>query len=266
VKSASKRNFFLDKTYLDCVDDAGNCFIFYSATMKFLFLKFNYSGYIFSDENNHVTTYQSYFHKSAINSENQGLGFSNAHFKIRGYWGKSDNQLESLLYRNASGIVSWNCHHPLSKCNITFQNHQFSGLGYAETLSLSIKPWELPIDELKWGRFLAAGIVIIWIQWLGEYPVNKIYMNGIEFNDATFASETVIFNGMKNRLTFSDSSVIRQARFSDHLSNVPWFKILINKAILSSLESKYKSKTIFEDGSGEIHHGWSIFEVVKWEH
>ena len=73
-------------------------------------------------------------------------------------------------------------------------------------------------------------------------------------------------NEGKNKLVFAEISVIRHVKFSDHLSKAPWLRVLLNKRILDSVELKYKSKTLFHDASGAIHAGWSIFEVVKWEH
>jgi hypothetical protein len=42
-------NYFIEKLYLDCIDDSGNCFIIYRAKLEFSFLSVYYSGLIFSD-------------------------------------------------------------------------------------------------------------------------------------------------------------------------------------------------------------------------
>jgi hypothetical protein len=265
VITRTKSNFFLGKTYFDCVDDAGNCFILYSATIKFFLFKIYYSAFIFSDQQDHITE-QSTFHKSTITTEKQLLTFFSRRLKISGNWRATTGSVESQLYSNSNGIVNWDCHHPLAQCNLIYNNHSFSGLGYAETLFLSIKPWHLPIDELRWGRFLAPGMAIIWIQWAGKNPINKIYLNGEEFNDALHSDKTIMFNKGTNQLLFSSISLIRQVKFGDHLARLPLLKLLVNKAMLHSLESKYKAKTTFTDVSGVVHQGWSIFEIVKWEH
>jgi len=265
VVTIFKNKFYLHKTYLDCVDDAGNCFILYSATIKLSLLKMYYSAFIFSDELNQRTE-RSTFHKSSIKTHKQLLTFSSKYLQITGNWEKAEGAVESLLYSTPDGIVNWHCHHPLASCNVVYKGRSFLGLGYAETLFLSIKPWELPIDELRWGRFLAPGIAITWIHWAGPNPINKIYLNGKEFNDALLEADSVKFNEGKKKLVFSDISLIRHVKFSDHISGTPWLKIFLNKAILNSVESKYKSKSAFTDAQGATHYGWSIFEIVKWEH
>ncbi|MBS1525409.1 MAG: hypothetical protein JST19_07160 [Bacteroidetes bacterium] len=257
--------FSLHKTYLDCVDDAGNCFILYDASIRLLFLKIGYSALVFSDRNNNLTEISS-FRRSNIAKNDRRLSFSNKRLKISGQWDAAGHPVESLLYRHGKGIVHWDCHHPSAHCIIDYQGHHFSGLGYGETLFLSIKLWRLPIEELKWGRFLAPGIAITWIQWKGKNPINRIYLNGRKYNDAEYGTHSVIFNGGTSQLEFSRISCISQAKFSGHLSKMPLLKLFLNKATLNSLESKYKAKSTFRDAGGVIHHGWVIFEVVKWEH
>jgi hypothetical protein len=226
----------------------------------------HYSGLIYSDSQNQVTEQKS-IHKSLLSASERTLAFSNKRFKLAGNWEKSESPIESILYQNGNGMVNWSCHHPLSLCNITYQNKTFSGWGYAETLFLSVKPWHLPIDELRWGRFLAFGISIIWIQWMGKNPINKVYLNGKEFNDAKIYPDQVLFDAGKNKIVFSEISVIRQVKFSNHLSGIPYLKILLSKTrILNTLETKYKSKGMFTSSAGFIHSGWCIYEIVIWTH
>ncbi len=260
-----KGSFYLHKIYLDFTDDTGNCFILYSATLSFCFFKINYAAFIYSDFNNQVTE-QSIHNKVDIEIAKDSLLFSNNKLGINGSWTKAAPAVEALLYRNKGGIVNWNCHHPLAQSNVTYKGQNFHGLGYAETIFLSVKPWKLPIDELRWGRFLAPGITITWIQWVGQNPINKIYFNGKEWNDAVYSVETILFNEGKSSLSFFNISLLRRVRFVEHLAKVPLLKLLLNKALMNSLEIKYKSGAIFTDDSGNKYQGRSIFEIVTWEH
>ena len=262
----SAGNFSLDKDYLDCVDDSGNCFIVYSAKIRFFLFTIDYASFIFSDQFDHLTE-QATFHKSIVSTNSGLVKVSNKHLKINASWEKAKEPFQSLLYSNSHGIVNWNCHHPIAHCDITYNNNRtFSGLGYAETLYLSIKPWELPIEDLNWGRFLTPGIAITWIRWTGRNPINKIYLNGKEFNDAQYLDDKIIFNEGKDVLSFSDPTIICEGKFSRHLSKIPLLKLFINKAFLKSTEFKYKSKTTYNSVFGTVYHGWSIFEIVKWKH
>lgn len=265
MTNPANHRFLLDKTYLDCIDDAGNCFILYAARLRFFFFNIHYTAFILSDHNNKITE-GSAFTRSHTSDDDNGFRFSNKGIGISGHWQQAEHPVASILYSQSNAEVNWNCHHPLAACTLYYRERRFQGLGYAENILLSIEPWKLPIDELRWGRFLAPGIAITWIQWLGKYPVNKIYLNGKEWNDAQHSFEAITFNEGKNKLVFSDSSSLRQVKFADHLRKVPLLKLFIPKGILNSVESKYKAVTAFTDDSGAIHHGWSIFEIIQWEH
>ena len=54
------------------------------------------------------------------------------------------------------------------------------GTGYAERLELSIRPWRLPIRELRWGRFVSEGASMAWIDWQGADPTEVIRALGYE--------------------------------------------------------------------------------------
>lgn len=264
VTNKKNSNFILDKTYLDCIDDAGNCFILYQATLRFWFFKIHYTALIFSNWQNQVTE-QSSFKSSTLLNNNGSINFSSKQLDINGQWQHPAHPVECLLYSNPKGVVYWDCHHPYATCSLNYHGTAYHGLGYVETLQLSIKPWQLPIDELRWGRFLAMGISITWIQWTGKNPVNKIYYNGIEMNDAVHYPKAISFNQGKNELTFSNPSIIREVKFKEHLSKIPLLKMFIKKSTLQSVETKYKSKTAFVDDGGIIQHGWSLFEVIQWK-
>ena len=263
--TSTKSGFFLEKTYMDYTDPAGNSFILYSASLHYYFLQFNYSGFIFSDENNQITKQKS-IHKSHLTNGNGQLSFSNRHFGITGSWSDAGPPISSQLYKNSSGTVYWNCHHPLAICQISFQNRAYSGLGYAETLILSIKPWRLPMDALRWGRFTADGVYVVWIQWTGAYPVNKIFLNGKEFNDAVYSENKIWFNGGRTRIELYKCEIIRQVNLVSHLSKISWLKLLLSATrILNSVETKYKSAADLITSEGVISSGRCIYENVKWE-
>jgi len=261
-----KSGFSLEKTYLDCIDHAGNCFILYSARLHFYFLQFNYSGFIFSDEKNLITERKSIY-KSALSSCGDKLIFVNKHFGLTGTWVRKEPPLSSVLFEKPEGRVEWICHHPLAQCQLTFRKSTYSGWGYAETLLMSVKPWLLHMDLLRWGRFITNEISVIWVQWIGKHSINKIFMNGKEFNDAEYFDDKIIFDGCRNRISFSNLVILRQVKLSSHLSKIPYLKLLLSKTrILRSLETKYKSSALLTTSEGESHSGRCIFEKVIWSH
>ena len=186
-------------------------------------------------------------------------------FKINGSWERSDAPIAISLYKdNQNHELIWNCHHPKSRTIIKYNGKIYKGFGYAESLSLPVKPWNLPINELRWGRFLSDSSTVIWISWKGKFPVNRIFLNGIEKNDAIYHDEIVSFDDGIYKLEFSDITIIRKGRLLNLFSGFSFLKILFDRRILNTMEIKYKAKTIFSRNSSILSEGWSLFEIVTW--
>jgi len=264
MMSLKKSNFNVAKTYFDCIDDEGNCFIIYWARLEFSIIKINYSGLIFSNAKGKIAE------KSSLIKFNRPVIFdnlimNNPHLQIKGYWKRIDPAVSSLLYQDCKGNeLFWNCHHPKTQTSIEYKNKIYSGFGYAETLLLPIKPWQLPIDELRWGRFLSEKTTILWINWKDQHCLNKLYLNGTLFEDAMFEETKIVFGKGKYRLVFEQPMVIRKAKLSGVIAKMPWLKILFNSKILNTVELKYKSRSSFIVDSLTNEKGWSLYEIVTW--
>jgi hypothetical protein len=256
--------FKLEKLYLDCIDDTGNCFIIYWAKLEFIFMRIFFSGLIFADSKS-ITNEESTLKKTPRPVINELLFLNNDLFQIRGDWKRTDDSLSLLLFKDAmNNELVWNVHHPKALTEIIYKDSFYKGFGYAETLFLSIKPWNLPIKELRWGRFLSDHFTIIWIHWKGKHPLNKVFCNGVEYNDAIFEEERVIFGGGIFHLMFQEISILRKGKLSNALSKMPWLKIIINRSILNTVETKFKAKTILSRDLKISANGWSLFEIVTW--
>ena len=257
-------SFKIEKLYLDCIDDQGNCFIIYWAKVKFFFLRFVYSGLIFCDAKG-IVTEKSTIRKTPKPEINGTILFNNKFLKTDISLKRTDNAIVSSLYKDSgNNELLWNCHHPKALAEIMYNGNTYKGFGYSETLFSPIKPWNLPIDELRWGRFLSDSYTLIWISWVGTYLINKIFLNGAEFNDAIFENDIIIFGEGAYRLQFSEIKLIRKGKLSGLFLRMPLLKMLLNRRILNTLEIKYKAITHFSKSSVSLAKGWSLYEVVTW--
>ncbi len=262
MKSGRTKKFKLEKLYLDCIDDSGNCFIIYWAQFEFWFIRVIYSGLIFSDTDG-TTIEKSSLKRIPGPPLNELLYFNNHLLQIRGSWNGTDDPLSLVLLKDGmNNELTWDCHHPKALVEIVFQEQTFKGFGYAETLFLNRKPWNLPIEELRWGRFLSADYTITWIQWKGNYPVNKIFCNGKEYSDSIIEEDRIVFGKGLFHLLFSELSIIRSGKLSNLFSMMPWMKVIFNNRILNTLEIKYKTKSTLNQNSKTLANGWSLFEIV----
>jgi len=257
-------SFNLEKVYFDCIDEEGNCFVIYWANLKLSYIKLVYSGLIFSNSEG-LCIEKSSLKKVSKPLVTDLLQFNNPRLKVIGDWRRLDAPISILLYTDKQGKeLFWNCHHPKTFTNVVYNNKTFQGLGYAETLSLPIKPWQLPIDELRWGRFLSEHYTIIWIHWKGKNPINKIICNGTIYEDAIFEENRVLFDNGMSVLNFQETTIIRKGKLSNVLSRMPWLKIIFNSRILNTKEIKYKAQTSFSKNLITLDKGWSLFEIVTW--
>jgi hypothetical protein len=227
-------------------------------------MRFVYSGLIFCDTEG-VTTEKSILRKTQKPVINGTINFNQEFLKIGVSLKRADDPIIRSLYKDSeSNELIWNCHHPKALAEMIYNGNIYKGFGYAETLFSPVKPWNLPIDELRWGRFLSDSYTLIWINWKGGYPVNKLFFNDIEYNDAVFENDIIIFGDGIYQLKFSEIQLIRKGRLSGLFSKMKLLKIFLNRRILNTVEIKYKAKTTLSKNSVFLSNGWSLFEIVTW--
>lgn len=251
--------------YLDCIDDPGNCFIIYWAKADFGLIKFEYSGLIFSNAEGLVIE-RSTLRKVKKPVINKATEFNNKYLKASlSMEGTDEGIISTLFSDHKNNELIWNCHHPKALADIRYNDRIYKGFGYAETLFSSIEPWNLPIDELRWGRYLSGSDTVIWIMCKGKDSINKLFHNGIEYNDAIKENDTIVFDGGMCQLKFSEIQHLRKGKLSELFSKMPFLRIFLNKHILKTLEIKYKARTAFYKNSLLLSNGWSLYEIVTWE-
>lgn len=228
-------------------------------------MKFVYSGLIFCDAEG-STIEKSTLRKTKKPVINGTIHFNHKFLKTGASLKKIDHAIIRTLYKDSeNNELIWNCHHPKALAEIIYNGNIYKGFGYAETLFSPIKPWNLPIDELRWGRFLSDSYTLIWINWLGKYPINKIFFNGIEYNYAIFENDIIIFCDGIYQIKFSEMQLIRKGKLSGLFLKMTLLKMFLNHRILNTIEIKYKAKTTLSKNSIPLSNGWSLFEVVTWE-
>ncbi len=232
--------------------------------MRLFLIRFIYSGLVFTNTDG-LTIEKSSLRKTVIPEISDTIYFNHKFLKTGISLKKIDDPISRSLYKDGEGNeLVWNCHHPKAFVEITYNGNIYEGLGYAETLSCPINPLMLPMKELKWGRFLSDSHTVIWINWKNEHSLNKIFLDGTEYNDAIFENETVVFDNGKYKLTFSEIRTIRNGKLSGLFSKMKYLKIFFNSRLLDTVETKYKAKTKLTRDSVCLSTGWSLFEIVKW--
>jgi len=249
---------------MDCVDRQGKFAIAYAAILKWKNFSFYYSSVLFSESNNSEIKSISSFKKMTLPVvENNVLHWNNSSLKIDGTWTSSDIPvIENLIENDDDILLQWNCHQPRAICNLSIgENFKLKGLGYTETIKMQIEPWHLPIDELRWGRFVSEKHVVIWIDWKHANPLTIVYWNGNRVDarvtdDGIYCSEA--------SLLFSDARIIKKDSIAKNIQSFPLLRSIFKSKILNTFECKMIATGTVKINGTEVCKEKFIYEIVKW--
>ena len=155
--------------------------------------------------------------------------------------------------------VRWSCVMPSAAVTLSIDGKTTSGEGYAEILELDVAPWTLPIDELRWGRFVSPECSIVWIEWRGAKPLLLTLVNGIETAPSSVTDDEIMAGD--HRLQFESSAVIRDATIGETLRIG---RLPLPGRFADSREVKRCSRGIVRRGDVEVARGWIIDETVSF--
>jgi hypothetical protein len=169
------------------------------------------------------------------------------------------------LLDRADGVLDWRCEAPAARMEITLSDAPpLLGVGYAECLSLTFLPWRLPIDEMRWGRWVSADGTrsLVWIDWKGPLPRTDVYLDGRPEPSPVVGDRDVQAGGV--RLTMAPRRPLYSRSLGSALAGLgPLLKLL--PASWRELEDEKSICRARLDGpSGRADDGWCIDEVVRF--
>ena len=263
---SSKPAFSLRKWYLDCVADNGDTLIGYSALLRWKTLTVHYSSITSTNRNSKSSTITSLKKSSFTHFSGQQIVWSSKALNVSGTWTPTAKPIQEKLYDSPEGMITWSCVQPRSKTDISFgRNKHITGLGYAELLELTIKPWQLPIAELRWGRFLSERDALVWIEWRGAEPLSMVFHNGRRIREASITDEQITFNGDRSRLALTEKTELRKGVLvSTALSVIPGIETIVPARLLHTYECKWRSRGILSSNGVVSSSGWAIHEIVRF--
>ncbi len=255
------RAFHLNKWYLDCVGETGDSVICYSATLNWKRMSVAYAS-LLTLSGNAPKQKTSLLNVKQPEQIPDGLLWHSPGLNCRGLWRPVSARMDAItLYESAAGSVKWHCLQPISLVNASVGQDIYSGLGYVEHLEMTIEPWELPIDELRWGRFLSDNVYVVWIQWTGRYTLKKLFVNGSIFENAEISVDRVRWD--EGNLSILNNSALRNGPIINTvLSKVPVLHSMVPCMFRNAHESKWLGCGVLKQGN-EIYKGWVIHEVVR---
>ena len=174
--------FRLRKWYMDCVAEDGTGVIAYWARLSWGVVRLRYAATL-------VRRGASVSESATLRpgrepwAEPDGIALRCRPLGIEGHWSPLDQPVCRTLLASDEGSVEWHCLVPRAKGRLMLADGVVvKGLGYVERLNLTILPGDLPIRELRWGRFLSDGTGVVWIV-AGAESIRKLSESGSENGD-----------------------------------------------------------------------------------
>jgi hypothetical protein len=169
------------------------------------------------------------------------------------------------LLDGARGAVDWTCEAPAAAVSVEVTGHApIRGPGYAERLVLTLAPWRLPIDELRWGRWIAADASrsVVWIDWRGARPATWIFVDGVRQPPAGVTEEGFVAGDTALRLDARQALPTRSLR--DLIGSIAPLKATLPASLLALRETKWRSAGTLLAAGGAPLSGWAIHELVSF--
>jgi len=257
--------FALTKWYLDCVDGDGRSAIVYSSALTWGPAKMAWHGVSIHDPARPAV------HRASLASmplparagadlvwNAHPLGCSvECHATLAPF--------SRRLLERPEGLVDWECEAPAANMQIALEDMPaLRGAGYAERLVMSMPPWRLPIEELRWGRWISdgAGRSLVWIDWRGTRPRTDVYLDGQPHAPAAVADDHV--QAGDALLVLSDRRTLHSRSLDTALAGLGPVLALLPSSWRAVEDTKWISRARLERPGTQAEQGWCIDELVRF--
>ena len=254
--------FHLSKWYMDCVSEEGEVVIAYAARLRWRAITLHYSGLLRRWPGEDPRTDSSIRACAEPELAGEVLSWSSPAVGFSGRWSlDGPPQPETKIFESPDGEVAWRCLSPHAKAEVTVGERVVRGLGYAEHLVLTVEPWRMPIDELRWGRFVGERSSLVWIDWMGPHAKQLVLLDGRALDRASIDERAVTADGV--RLAIDEGGSLRRGAIgATALARIPGIDRFPTR-ILAVDEHKWCARGTLEDERGS-DRGWVVHEIVRW--
>jgi len=270
MRSSENSNFILSKWFLDCINEEGEAVIIYSAELCWNNIVVPYNSMLICHRDG-TTSFKSRFTRKTkpLLSENM-VSLTDNVFGIEGKWNKDHTALKTRIYDSEDGSLDWNCLQPRSDVFINILNRgTYNGLGYVEKLDLSIEPWKLNMNQLRWGRFNSSTDSVVWIELLSNNNKQWLWHNGYFISGAEISDKSVYIPETEMKISFTNTRVIETEKkifnvVRSLISYFPGIKKSIPWSFLNAIETKLLSFGELKQNGKIRSKGWAIHEYVDF--
>jgi len=264
------KNFFLDKWFLDFISDSGELMIFYAAKLTWYGVSVSYSSWLSYNPDSGVQ-FKSRLGKLQLPVTNNGkIIWEDKKFGISGTWESKGKSIQARILESGEGYLNWQCHQPNSKVTLKIGALNFEGKGYAEQLTLTVLPWKVPMDELRWGHYCSDKNDLVWIEMRDEGRRQWVWMNGEEIKDCLIEDNYLSMPEKGIFLNLDRIAVLEsEKKIYSVVGNLVRYLPGLNKAVpyqfLMADEFKWLNRGTLQEKSGNLSHGMAVNERVNFK-
>lgn len=184
-------DFSLSKWYLDYIGRNGETMIFYAAELNWLHQRVNFSSWLSYDRYSGTALKSTFRNASFPVVRNNTVLWSCQKFGISGTWMPLEKMLQARIFESKEGNVDWICYQPASEVHLRVMDKDLAGKGYVERLVMTVHPWKIPFDELRWGRFASDDNSLVWIDIKGKKPQQWMWFRGEQTGEGVITDEYI---------------------------------------------------------------------------
>jgi hypothetical protein len=169
------------------------------------------------------------------------------------------------LLDDAKGRIVWECLAPAARARLDRDGLSTAGTGYAERMTMTVPPWELPIDELRWGRWISddASSSVVWIDWRGALPRRWVVVNGAVQHAAVDVRDDGV-DSAAGRLALGAPRTLHDRSVGKMLRGIGALARIAARVPMRWHETKWCCRATFTDAARVSRQGWTIHEIVRF--
>ncbi|CAF4752438.1 unnamed protein product [Rotaria sp. Silwood1] len=257
----TRKSFYVYKWYADIIDEKTNdVAIIYLGELEWNFLKISFTNILQFLEKYHLISQTTFSNYNSPILKNKSFHINS--LQVSGQWESKSESIIEKLFENKDGYILWECFMPSALGEIKIDEKKiFQGFGYVERLTLTLKPWQIPINILRWGRFLCKNQYIVWIHWEGDEKKFLVFHNGMKYIDGIINDDMIEFGYYRlmllKKYTLRNGPLIKTV-FDKFL----WIKKIFPSGFFNMKECKWQTWSELYENNCSIANGWSIHENV----
>ena len=244
--------------------------IFYIALLKWRRFEVHYTSWMHYHPKEGVKNSSRLMKVHFPNISDNIVNWNDPVFGIEGTWEAMTAPLQSRIFESNEGYIQWNCIQPSSVVDLRINNEQYKGSGYVEQLVITISPWKVPMDSLRWGRFSAQKINMVWIELRTEKQQQWLWFNGKAEPDFFIDDDQISIFPERYCLKLDKRVVLESEKKILHIvkrliSYLPGLNKSIPIHFLMADECKWLSYGILQKDGEALGEGWVIHELVNFK-